>query len=319
MIKDEDLMRTIMTLSVRPYYRRRSRMKKKVSSILFALVFLVGLGIFIYPTLSNQWNKLHQSKIIESYDEMVVQLDETDFEELWTQAESYNQSITQNTFDGDAFSQEEQNLRGTEYWLALNLSDDGIIGYISIPKINQKLPIYHGTSDSVLQIGVGHLSGTKLPIGGEGTHSVLAGHRGLPSAKLFSDIDQLENGDMFYIHVLDEVLAYKVDLILPMIDKNDYEALTEALQVVEGEDYVTLFTCTPYGVNSHRLLVRGTRVAYEGEEDVAVENPNTMLESVKDYYMLYVVLVVAIALFIAILIMIIKKMVSVRKNKGGRK
>ena len=294
-------------------------MKKKLSSIIFGLIFLAGLGIFTYPTISNQWNKFHQSKLISSYEEKIVQLDDTDFERLWAEAENYNNSVAQNTFDGDAFSQEEKKLRGTEYWSALNLSDDGIIGYISIPDINQKLPIYHGTSDSILQIGIGHLSGTKLPIGGEGNHSVLAGHRGLPSAKLFSDIDQLEMGDKFYIHVLDEVLAYEVDQILPMIDKDDYDALAEALQNIEGEDYVTLFTCTPYVINSHRLLVRGMRVAYEGEEDVIVENPDTMLESVKDYYMLYIILVVAIALFIAILIMIIKKVVLVRKNKGGKK
>ena len=171
----------------------------------------------------------------------------------------------------------------------MNLAGDGMMGYISIPKINVELAIYHGTSDEVLQTGVGHIEGTKLPIGGEGNHTVLAAHRGLPSAKLFTDLDQLVEGDEFYIHIFDEVLAYQVDQILPMVDKDDTEALTEALGIEEGQDYVTLFTCTPYGVNTHRLLVRGTRVEYNGEEDV----PETPVEAARglleDYYMFFLI------------------------------
>jgi sortase A len=272
-------------------------LKKKLPNILLTLIFIIGAGIFAYPTISNQWNKYHQSAAIASYEQQVESTSEEDFTQAWNDAEAYNASITENTFSSDAFADEEKNLRETPYWNVLNLSDTGIMGYISIPEINQKLPIYHGTSDSVLQIGAGHLSGTKLPIGGSGNHSVIAAHRGLPSAKLFSDLDKLQIGDKFYIHILNETLAYEVDQILPMVDKDDTEALSSALQNVEGEDYVTLFTCTPYGINSHRLLVRGTRVEYHGEDEAKVSD-ETMLESIQEYYMLYALLVIAVILLI---------------------
>lgn len=288
-------------------------MKKKLSSIFFGLVFVAGLGIFIYPTASEQWNKLHQSKAIERYEEAMAELGEEDYEAIWEAARRYNDGILTNTFPQDAFSQEVENMKDTEYWSILNPGDNGIMGYISIPKIDQKLPIYHGTSESVLQIAVGHMTGTKLPIGDEGGHSVLAGHRGLPSAKLFSDIDRLENGDCFYIHVLGEVLAYEVDEIYPMIDKNDIDTLTEVMQNVEGQDYVTLFTCTPYGVNSHRLLVRGKRTEYQGEEEEKVVPAEAMLESVKDYYVLYSLVAAGVAILVAILIAIWKRRKSVKK------
>ena len=194
----------------------KQKWKQKLPGILLGLVFLVGLGIFAYPTVADQWNKYHQSRAIASYEETVADLDEVDYQKLWEMAEEYNSQIGNNTFDGDAFSQEEQNMRGSKYWSVLNPGDNGIMGYISIPKIEQRLPIYHGTSEAVLQIGAGHMSGTSLPVGGEGKHSVLAAHRGLPSAKLFTDIDQLVEGDKFYVHVLDKVLAYEVDQILPM-------------------------------------------------------------------------------------------------------
>lgn len=226
----------------------KQKWKQKLPGILLGLVFLVGLGIFAYPTVADQWNKYHQSRAIASYEETVADMDEVDYQKLWEMAEEYNSQIGNNTFDGDAFSQEEQNMRGSKYWSVLNPGDNGIMGYISIPKIEQRLPIYHGTSEAVLQIGAGHMSGTSLPVGGEGKHSVLAAHRGLPSAKLFTDIDQLVEGDKFYVHVLDKVLAYEVDQILPMVEKDDTDTLTEAMKNVEGEDYVTLFTCTPLPV-----------------------------------------------------------------------
>ena len=172
---------------------------------------------------------------------------------------------------------------------------------LSIPKINIKLAVYHGTADDVLQTGVGHLNGTKLPIGGESTHCVLAAHRGLPSARLFTDIDQMKKGDMFYLHVLDEILAYQVDEILDMVDKDDRETLDQALQIEEGRDQVTLFTCTPYGVNSHRLLVRGTRVPYNGEEEAETTAVDSMLKSVQNYYMLYLILGLSVTLLIILM------------------
>lgn len=205
---------------------------------------------------------------------------------------------------------DDESIQDTEYWNVLNIAQDGIMGYLSIPKINIRLAVYHGTSEDVLQTGIGHLGGTKLPIGGESTHSVVAAHRGLPSARLFTDADQLEKGDRFYIHILDEVLAYEVDRILPMVDKDDTETLGEALSIEEGQDYVTLFTCTPYGVNSHRLLVRGTRVPYSGEEEVTGIT-ETMLSAVRNYYMLYLLL----GLSVTILIISVMRLMFRRRKK----
>ena len=276
-------------------------MKKKIPGIIFGLMFLIGFGILVYPTVADQWNTYRQSRLISSYERTISDMEPEDFTAEWEKAQAFNDTLTQNSIYGDVFGEEDQELEDTDYWQVLNVGGDGVMGYLSIPKINIKLSIYHGTSDEVLQTGVGHLNGTKLPIGGENTHSVLAAHRGLPSARLFTDIDQLEKGDMFYIHVLDETLAYQVDQILDMVDKDDHETLEKALQIEEGKDQVTLFTCTPYGVNSHRLLVRGTRVPYTGEEDVAATPVDTMLEAVQNYYMLYLILGLAITLLIILL------------------
>lgn len=290
-------------------------MKRRWTGWLAALVFLVGAGIFCYPVLADQWNRLHQSRAIASYQEAVDALEEEDFSGQWAMAEAYNASMEANTFVGDAFSLEESQMQGTSYWEALNLGGNGIMGYISIPKIDQRIPIYHGTADTVLQVGAGHLMGTSLPIGGEGSHSVIAGHRGLPSARLFTDLDQLEPGDKFYIHVLDEVLAYEVDQIHDMVDQNDLETLTSLMANEPGEDLVTLFTCTPYGVNSHRLLVRGHRVEYQGEdeESTLTTSEESMLQSVQDYYMLYALLAVAAALLLAVIIRLVRS----RKSRRG--
>ena len=286
--------------------------KRKLAPVLFGLLFLVGFGILAYPTISNQWNTYRQNQLISSYNNKVEEMTPEDFSQEWQKAEDFNATITQNNLYGDVFGEDDGDLKNTDYWKVLNVADDGVMGYLSIPKINIKLAIYHGTADDVLQTGVGHLNGTKLPIGGDSNHTVLAAHRGLPSAKLFTDIDQLEAGDKFYIHVLDQVLAYQVDQILPMVDKDDHETLQEALQIEDGKDQVTLFTCTPYGVNSHRLLVRGTRVPYNGEEDASAESvTDTMLHAIQNYYMLYLILGIAIT----ILIILIMKIVSGRKQR----
>ena len=290
-------------------------MKKKIPGIIFGLMFLIGFGILIYPTVADQWNTYRQSRLISSYERTINEMEPEDFTAEWEKAQAFNDTLTQNSIYGDVFGEEDQKLEDTDYWQVLNVGGDGVMGYLSIPKINIKLSIYHGTSDEVLQTGVGHLNGTKLPIGGESTHSVLAAHRGLPSARLFTDIDQLEKGDMFYIHVLDETLAYQVDQILDMLDKDDHETLEKALQIEEGKDQVTLFTCTPYGVNSHRLLVRGTRVPYTGEEDAAATPVDTMLEAVQNYYMLYLILGLAITL----LIILLMKFLMGSGRKKGRK
>lgn len=287
-------------------------MKKKISAILFGLLFLVGFGILVYPTVSNQWNTYRQSQLISNYQSVVQDMTPEDFTQEWERAEAFNATITQNNLYSDVFGESTTDLQSTEYWKILNEAGDGIMGYLSIPKINIKLAIYHGTADDVLQTGVGHLNGTKLPIGGESTHCVVAAHRGLPSAKLFTDIDQLRNGDKFYIHVLDQVLAYEVDQILPMVDKDDHETLENALKIEEGKDQVTLFTCTPYGVNSHRLLVRGTRVAYNSEEDKEATISESMVESIKNYYMIYTILGLAVTLLVILLLRYLSKK---KKNK----
>lgn len=289
-------------------------MKRRLSGILFGLLFLTGLGILCYPTISDQWNKYRQNQLITTYEEAVAVLDEADYSREWEAARTFDAQLEQNNLYGDIFGGENGTLEDTEYWEVLNISGDGVMGYLSIPKINLKLSIYHGTAEEVLQTGIGHLDGTKLPIGGESTHSVLAAHRGLPSARLFTDIDQLYKGDLFYIHILDEILAYEVDQILPMVDKDDMATLEEALQIEDGADQVTLFTCTPYGVNSHRLLVRGKRVPYGGEEEVEQTPVETMLRAVQNYYMLYLVLGLSVTLLV---ILFMRFLFRPRRKKRG--
>ncbi len=276
-------------------------MKRTLINLAFGLLFLVGFGVLSYPTISDQWNTYRQSRLISTYEATVAEMEPEDYSREWEAAWGFNDTLEKNNLYGDAFGSSEGDITDTEYWKVLNAAGDGIMGYLSIPKINIRLGVYHGTAENVLQTGIGHLDGTKLPIGGESTHSVLAAHRGLPSARLFTDVDQLERGDRFYIHILDEILAYEVDQILPMVDKDDMDTLSEALQITEGEDYVTLFTCTPYGVNSHRLLVRGTRVPYEGEEEIASTPVDTMLKAVQNYYMLYLIMGLSVTLLVILI------------------
>lgn len=286
-------------------------MRRKLSGILFGLLFLVGFGILAYPTVSNQWNTYRQSRLISNYEQAVSDMQPEDYTKEWEAAREFDSTLVQNNIYGDVFGSDDVDMKDTDYWKVLNVAGDGVMGYLSIPKINIKLAIYHGTAEDVLQTGIGHMNGTSLPIGGESTHSVLAAHRGLPAARLFTDIDQLKQGDMFYIHVLDETMAYQVDQILDMVDKDDHETLEEALQIQEGEDQVTLFTCTPYGVNSHRLLVRGTRVPYNGEKEVESTPVDSMLRAIQNYYMLYLILGLAVTL----LVILIMKFLFDRKNK----
>ena len=286
-------------------------MKRKVKKILFGVIFLIGFAVLVYPTVSNQWNTYRQSKLITNYQEVVSEMKEEDFSQEWEKARNFNDTIEYNALYSDVFGTSDKDIKETEYWTILNVAGDGLMGYLSIPKINVKLGIYHGSEESVLQTGIGHINGTKLPIGGESTHCVLSGHRGLPSAKIFTDLDQMQKGDVFYVHILDETFAYQVDQILDMVDKNDADTLGEALAVVDGEDYVTLFTCTPYGVNSHRLLVRGTRIPYSGEEVETVTAPEAVVQSIQNYYMIYLILGMALT----VLVIVIMKVMINRKNK----
>ena len=277
-------------------------MKNRLFTVLFGLLFLTGFAVLTYPAIADQWNTFRQSRLISDYQETISQMEEEDFEEVWAAARAYNQTFSQNSILSDVFGIDEaEHIEDTEYWQVLNVAGDGVMGYLTIPKINLRLAVYHGTEEQVLQTGVGHMNGTRLPVGGENNHTVLSAHRGLPSAKLFTDIDQLEPGDLFYLHILNEDLAYEVDRILPMVDKDDYDALEEALKIEEGQDQVTLFTCTPYGVNSHRLLVRGHRVPYSGELDTAPTPVESMVQAIQNYYMLYLLLglsVTALVIFV---------------------
>lgn len=227
-------------------------MKKKrdFTTIFLLLILLAGLSLLLYPSVSDYWNSFHQTRAIASYAEEVANLDDGRYEQLWQAAEAYNASLSgQDTVY--ALSEE----RKEAYESLLNVSGTGIMAYVEIPKIACSLPIYHGTDEAVLQIAVGHLEWSSLPVGGEGSHCVISGHRGLPSAKLFTDLDKLVEGDTFLLRVLDEVLTYQVDQIL-IVEPSE----VEALQIEEGKDYCTLVTCTPYGINTHRLLVRGHRI-----------------------------------------------------------
>ena len=241
-------------------------MKKKMSIIIAGILFLAGLSLLLYPLVANQWNTYRQSRLISDYEKVVSDMKPEDYTEEWEAAREFDSTLVQNNIYGDVFGSDDTQIEDTDYWKVLNVAEDGVMGYLSIPKINVRLAIYHGTAEDVLQTGIGHMNGTSLPIGGESTHSVLAAHRGLPAARLFTDIDQMQQGDMFYIHVLDETLAYQVDQILTVLPSD-----TDSLQIEKGKDYVTLVTCTPYAVNTHRLLVRGTRIPYEEAQKIDEE------------------------------------------------
>ncbi len=223
--------------------------KSRASTVILIIVFLVGLSLLLYPSLSDYWNSFRQSRAIASYVESVSHLDNQEYQALLEEARAYNASLVG---DKTRFSPTEEE---TAEYLTLLGSTGGAVGYIEVPVISLSLPIYLGTSETVLQVGVGTMEGSSLPIGGESTHAVLTGHRGLPSATLFTDLDRLVQGDMFHIHILNETCTYEVDQILIV-----EPAEMDALEIAEGEDYCTLVTCTPYGVNSHRMLVRGHRI-----------------------------------------------------------
>lgn len=225
-------------------------MKSRQTTWILVLMFLAGVSLLLYPTVSDYWNSLHASQAVAAYAEDVNAMEEQQYEAVLEQARAYNQERSSKTMDFYLTDEEQQS-----YDSQLNVGGTGIIGYIEIPVIALSLPIYHGTSESVLQIAVGHLDWSSLPVGGESTHCVLSGHRGLPSAKLFTNLDEMKLGDTFVIRVLDEVLTYEVDQIL-IIEPTD----TSALVIEQGKDLCTLMTCTPYGINSHRLLVRGHRI-----------------------------------------------------------
>ena len=232
--------------------KKKTKKKKSglTSTILLVAIFLIGLCVLLYPTVSDFWNEKRQSQAIMNYDDLIVDLTPEDFDEYFKKAEEYNRKLKLISFPFLGYSELDD-----EYYSTLDVNGQGMMGYITIEKIKVQLPIYHGTSDKVLNSAVGHLEGSSLPIGGESTHSVLSAHRGLPSAKLFTNLDKVVVGDIFTITILDQTFTYQVDQVLIVLPNQ-----IDELSVVSGEDYCTLVTCTPYGINTHRMLVRGTRI-----------------------------------------------------------
>lgn len=244
-------------------------MKKHLHIIILILVAVVGLSLLLYPTVSNYINSLHQSEAVAHYKEITDNLDNNEIENMKSDVESYNSTLSrsnQRFISGDSV--------GNTYSSLLNFSDNGIMGYITIDKIEVQIPIYHGTSETVLSNGIGHLEGSSLPVGGESTHCVLTGHRGVASSELFTNLDQIDVGDEFTLSVLDDVLTYKVDKI-SIVEPND----DSMLFIEDGKDYVTLLTCTPYAVNTHRLLVRGVRTETETSDSFTVTSEAVLIDS----------------------------------------
>ena len=280
-------------------------MKNKITTWILVLALLAGLSLLLYPTVSDYWNSLHASQAVATYTEDVKSIDKTQYDELLAAAHSYNESL--HTRTNDFYLTDEQQ---AAYDTLLNIGQTGIMGYIEIPVIKLSLPIYHGTSDSVLQIAVGHLDWTFLPVGGTGTHCVLSGHRGLPSAKLFTNLDQMKTGDTFVIRVLDEVLTYEVDQIL-IVEPNN----TSALTIEAGKDLCTLVTCTPYGINSHRLLIRGHRVENTPEAKMI----RVVADAIQIEPLIVAPVVAApVLLILFVMLMLPKRKKHIEKEKGDR-
>lgn len=276
-------------------------MRKKVNIIVIAVLFLAGLSVLLYPFVANQWNSYRQSRLMSSYEEGVAEKEaagQIDYEAEWAAAKAYNDNLMPMILP-DSFAVAEASDRDEAYMACLNINGDEVMGIVEIPKIDVELPIYHTTDEEVLQIGAGHLEGSSLPVGGESTHAVISAHRGLPSATLFTDLDKLEEGDHFLLHILDDTLAYEVDA-MNVVEPDE----TELLSVVEGEDLVTLLTCTPYGVNTQRLLVRGHRVPYVPEEVAEEASDSLFGNSLHTNYIFWVVVGLALTgAFIGVLVL----------------
>lgn len=287
-------------------------MRKKVTTIIICILFLSGLSLLLYPFIANQWNNHRQKKLISRYEEVVSQKEsgeEIDYEAEWAKAKAYNDALLPSILP-DSFAVAEASGEDKRYMSCLNIADDGMMGMVEIPKININLPLYHTTEKSVLEKAVGHLEGSSLPAGGENTHSVVSAHRGLPSATLFTDLDKMEEGDHFLMHILDDILCYEVDQIT--VVKPDE---TESLAVVEGEDLVTLLTCTPYGVNTDRLLVRGHRVPYVPEE--IEKAPALGGTSLHTNYLLWVI--VGLAVTTVFILILHRREVKLRRDRHRKR
>lgn len=290
-------------------------MKKKAGNLVIGIIFLAGLSLLLYPFVANQWNNYRQKQLLSGYEQVVSEKEAAegiDYDAERKKAEEYNEALLPCVLP-DSFALAESSGVDPVYMNTLNIAGDEMMGSVEIPKINIKIPIYHTTEEDVLNKGAGHLEGSSLPVGGANTHAVISAHRGLPSASLFTDLDQLKEGDHFLIHVLNETLCYEVDKI-SVVKPED----TSALAVEDGQDLVTLLTCTPYGVNTERLLVRGHRVPYV-EEEVKEEKTVLSGSSLHTNYLLWVFVGLSVtALFIFVLYLKETKLKR-RANKGGKK
>ena len=290
-------------------------MKKKAGNLVIGIIFLAGLSLLLYPFVANQWNNYRQKQLISGYEQVVSEKEAAegiDYDAERKKAEDYNEALLPCVLP-DSFALAESSGVDPVYMNTLNIAGDEMMGSVEIPKINIKIPIYHTTEEDVLNKGAGHLEGSSLPVGGANTHAVISAHRGLPSASLFTDLDQMKVGDHFLLHVLDETLCYEVDKI-SVVKPED----TSALAVEDGQDLVTLLTCTPYGVNTERLLVRGHRVPYV-EEEVKEEKTVLSGSSFHTNYLLWVFVGLSVtALFIFVLYLKETKLKR-RANKGGKK
>lgn len=290
-------------------------MKKKAGNLVICIIFLAGLSLLLYPFVANQWNNYRQKQLISGYEQVVSEKEAAegiDYDAERKKAEDYNEALLPCVLP-DSFALAESSGVDPVYMNTLNIAGDEMMGSVEIPKINIKIPIYHTTEEEVLNKGAGHLEGSSLPVGGANTHAVIYEQRGLPSASLFTDLDQMKVGDHFLLHVLDETLCYEVDKI-SVVKPED----TTALAVEDGQDLVTLLTCTPYGVNTERLLVRGHRVPYV-EEEVKEEKTVLSGSSLHTNYLLWVFVGLSVtALFVFVLYLKETKLKR-RANKGGKK
>ena len=290
-------------------------MKKKAGNLVIGIIFLAGLSLLLYPFVANQWNNYRQKQLISGYEQAVSEKEAAegiDYDAERKKAEDYNEALLPCVLP-DSVALAESSGVDPVYMNTLNIAGDEMMGSVEIPKINIKIPIYHTTEEEVLNKGAGHLEGSSLPVGGANTHAVISAHRGLPSASLFTDLDQMKVGDHFLLHVLDETLCYEVDKI-SVVKPED----TSALAVEDGQDLVTLLTCTPYGVNTERLLVRGHRVPYV-EEEVKEEKTVLSGSSLHTNYLLWVFVGLSVtALFVFVLYLKETKLKR-RANKGGKK
>ena len=286
-------------------------MKSKLNKLIIGIIFLAGLSLLLYPFVANQWNNHRQKQLISSYEQSVSDKDaahEIDYDAELQKAKAYNEALLPSILP-DSFAVAEASEEDKTYIDALNIAGDEVMGIVEIPKINIKLPIYHTTDEEVLKQAAGHLEGSSLPVGGESTHAVISAHRGLPSASLFTDLDQLKKGDHFLIHVLNETLCYEVDKISVVKPEE-----TSSLAVEEGQDLVTLLTCTPYGVNTERLLVRGHRVPYV-EQEVADEKTPLSGISLHTNYLLWVIIGLTITAIFILVLYLKEKKLQKKKNE----